>query len=136
MIQVVPSQLSHVKIIVKFKMVNNLAELILMIGMILIEVLLVKYIIVIMMMAVHVIKNLNVIFIKVIWKGLVMKDLWLKIKYFLDNNLILLMMHLILVLDVFLKKQSFFMIKKQTEYLEWACQEVKVHEIKSQYMSL
>jgi hypothetical protein len=117
-------------------MVNNLAELILMIGMILIEVLLVKYIIVIMMMAVHVIKNLNVIFIKVIWKGLVMKDLWLKIKYFLDNNLILLMMHLILVLDVFLKKQSFFMIKKQTEYLEWACQEVKVHEIKSQYMSL
>ncbi len=136
MIQVVPSQLSHVKIIVKFKRVNNLAELILMIGMILIEVLLVKYIIVIMMMAVHVIKNLNVIFIKVIWKGLVMKDLWLKIKYFLDNNLILLMMHLILVLDVFLKKQSFFMIKKQTEYLEWACQEVKVHEIKSQYMSL
>jgi hypothetical protein len=76
LIQVVPLQLSHVKIIVKFKKANNLAELILMIGMILIEVLLVKYIIVIMMMAVHVIKNLNVIFIKAIWKGLVMKDLW------------------------------------------------------------
>lgn len=135
MILVVLLQLFHVKIIVKSKKLNNLVEHILMIGMILMEVLLVKFIIVIMMKAVHVIKKPNVIFIKVIWKDRVMKDLWLRIMYFLDNNLILLMMHLNLVLGVFLKKQNFFMIKKQTEYLEWACLKVKVQKIKSPYMS-